>query len=94
MKLLPLLKQLVLGFLMCGISYAAVDRAYFGALGFVEPSDALGAFSGIDNIDGFTLFNSLVLAFRFARTATYTVISNLVSHPYGTSNSILMIKTP
>jgi hypothetical protein len=92
MKFLPFLEQLVFRLLISGIGYAAVDRANFRAFGFVEPADAFGAFCGIDNINGFALFNSLVLTFRLTGAATYTVISYLVCHPSGTSNSILMIK--
>jgi len=85
MKFLPFLQKLVFGLFVSWIRYAAVYRAYFGALGFVEPADALGAFGGIDNINGLALFNSLVLALRLTRTATDTVIGYLVSHPFGTS---------
>jgi hypothetical protein len=91
MKFLPLFQQLVFRLFKGGIGHAAVDRAYFGALGFVEPADALGAFGGIDNINGLALFNSLVLALRLTRTATDTVIGYLVSHPFGTSNSVLIM---
>jgi len=89
MKFLPFFQELVFALLLGGVGYAAVYRAYFGALGFVEPADALGAFGGIDNINGLALFNSLVLALRLTRTATDTVIGYLVSHPFGTSNNVL-----
>jgi len=89
MKFLPFFQELVFALFVGGIGYAAVNRAYFGALGFIEPADAFCALGRIDNVNGLAFFNSLVLALSFTRTATDTVIGYFISHPYGTSNNVL-----
>jgi len=91
-QLLPFFQKLILRLFVGRIGHAAVNRAYLCALGFFEPADTFGTFGGLDIIDSFSLFNSLVLALSFTCTAADTIVSYLVSHSYGTSNSVLIIE--
>jgi hypothetical protein len=80
MQLLPFLQELVLGFLVYGIEYAAVNRANLNAFRFIKPADALGAFGRVDHVYGFALFYGFIFAFGLTGAAADTIICNFVSH--------------
>lgn len=66
---------------MIRIGLRGINRAYFNTLGRVMVSFALDALIRVDDVDGFSLADSLYRTLRFTGTATDAFIVDFISHP-------------
>jgi hypothetical protein len=80
------LLQLLPGFLMVGIFGDALHRADGDALRGIEVADALGAATGIDDIDLHALGDGLIGAFRLADIAIDALVGDHQGHGDNSSN--------
>jgi hypothetical protein len=80
MQLTPFLEQLLFAFLVIRVRYAGVYRADLSTPWRLKVTDTFGTAFGIYDVDGFSLRDGVIHTFSFAGSATYTVISDFVSH--------------
>jgi hypothetical protein len=59
-----------------GVFGDAIDRADLDALRFVVVSDAFGAFVGVDDVNLFSLGDSLIRALGFANVTVDALVGN------------------
>ncbi len=63
-----------------GIGYGSFSRADCVALRFIEESNTLGAFRGVDHVFFIAFADGVIGAFRFASATGYTFVSNFIGH--------------
>jgi hypothetical protein len=77
MQPFPFFQQLGPVFLVLGVRYAALPRAYLGALWRRKIPNALRTAIGIDDESHFRLADRLVQTFQLTKAAAYAVILDL-----------------